>query len=240
MKCLIIIAVVFLLGQVDAFFLNSRIVNGRPARPGQFPYIVSLRYDNRHVCGGSIISRDYILTAAHCIAHQADGDSFEIPSSPFSIRAGSVHLEEGGVVIPVAETIPHPRHNNISFDIALLRLAQPLNFTEHISSINLAESDPPMGANVDVAGWGSLGNEQARSETLQYTTLSSLTNQECNRLHSFVHESSLCLLPDQHLLNGICQGDSGGPAVYNGQLVGVASYVMNGCGTAHPNVFMNY
>lgn len=77
MKRLIIIAVVFLVAQVDAFFLNSRIINGRPARPGQFPYIISLRYDNRHVCGGSIISRDYIVTAAHCVAHQVDGDSFE-------------------------------------------------------------------------------------------------------------------------------------------------------------------
>uniref|UniRef100_A0A1A9VC83 Peptidase S1 domain-containing protein n=1 Tax=Glossina austeni TaxID=7395 RepID=A0A1A9VC83_GLOAU len=216
-----------------------RIVNGRPARPGQFPYIISLRYDNWHVCGGSIISRNYIVTAAHCTAHIIDGDRFEIPSLPFSIRAGSIHLEEGGVVVTVAETIPHPGYNNITLDIALLRLAQPLNFTEHINSISLAEADPPVGANVDVAGWGRLGSGQARSEILQYTTLSSLTNQECNRLHSHVHETSLCLLPDQRLLNGICQGDSGGPAVYNDQLVGVASYVMGGCGTAHPNVFVS-
>ncbi|KAL9887123.1 trypsin delta-like [Glossina fuscipes fuscipes] len=239
MKCLIIIAFVALHAQVDAFFLNSRIINGRPARPGQFPYIISLRYNNSHVCGGSIISRNYILTAAHCLTNQIDGNRFNIPPSPFSIRAGSIHLEEGGVVIPVAETIQHPEYSINSLDIGLIRLAQPLNFTEHINCINLAESDPPTNASIGVAGWGNTGNGQRRSEILQHITLSSLTTQECSRLYSNIHESSLCLLPDPVLLNGICHGDSGGPAVYNDQLVGVASYVMGGCGTAYPNVFVS-
>uniref|UniRef100_A0A1A9WSE3 Peptidase S1 domain-containing protein n=1 Tax=Glossina brevipalpis TaxID=37001 RepID=A0A1A9WSE3_9MUSC len=239
MKSLIIIIFIFLLSQVDAYhhgFLNSRIVGGRSAQPGQFPYIVSLKYKDSHVCGGSIISPNYILTAAHCFMHRVDGESID---SVFSIRAGSIYLEEGGVVISIEETMQHPGFNNLSFDIGLVRLKQPLNFTQHINSINLAESDPPMSANIVTAGWGSLGDDSTRSEILQYTTLSSLTNRECNQLYSNISESSLCLLPDPFILNSICRGDSGGPAVYNNELVGVASYVINGCGTKDPNVFVS-
>lgn len=47
---------------------NWRVVGGEDAEPGQFPYIVSLRRTNinSHMCGGTIISNVYILTACHC------------------------------------------------------------------------------------------------------------------------------------------------------------------------------
>ncbi|CAN8031859.1 unnamed protein product, partial [Ixodes persulcatus] len=53
---------------------RTRIVGGRPAEPREFPWIVSIqRPQNIHSCGGSIISVDVILTAAHCLEGRVNG-----------------------------------------------------------------------------------------------------------------------------------------------------------------------
>lgn len=47
--------------------MQNRIVGGQEATPGQFPYIVSLRWGDFHFCGGSVLSDKYVVTAAHCL-----------------------------------------------------------------------------------------------------------------------------------------------------------------------------
>lgn len=52
--------------------IRPRIVGGRRASAGQFGHQVSLRYFGHHICGGSIISASYVLTAAHCVQFGQD------------------------------------------------------------------------------------------------------------------------------------------------------------------------
>ncbi|KAL0160267.1 hypothetical protein M9458_043992, partial [Cirrhinus mrigala] len=42
------------------------IVNGTEAKPHSRPYMVSIQSDKRHICGGFLISDEFVLTAAHC------------------------------------------------------------------------------------------------------------------------------------------------------------------------------
>lgn len=55
----------------------NRVVNGSEAGDGQFPYQISLRRFELHHCGGSIITRRFILTAAHCVGENLGGSGFE-------------------------------------------------------------------------------------------------------------------------------------------------------------------
>lgn len=47
--------------------LDTRIVGGEDAELGEYPHQISLRFQGRHTCGGSILHSLYILTAAHCV-----------------------------------------------------------------------------------------------------------------------------------------------------------------------------
>jgi len=46
---------------------HQRICNGHPAADCQFPWAVALIIDGTYFCGGSLISRKWVLTAAHCV-----------------------------------------------------------------------------------------------------------------------------------------------------------------------------
>ena len=51
---------------------SARVVNGNNAAPNSWPWQVSLRFNNNHFCGGSLIGKDLVLTAAHCFRFITD------------------------------------------------------------------------------------------------------------------------------------------------------------------------
>uniref|UniRef100_A0A1I8NZT7 Peptidase S1 domain-containing protein n=1 Tax=Stomoxys calcitrans TaxID=35570 RepID=A0A1I8NZT7_STOCA len=211
-------------------FPQGRIVNGNSANERQFPYQVSLRYHGYHICGGSILSQNYVVTAAHCVKNN--------PAWTLTIRAGSRLVNSGGQVVRVSEVKIHPSYRNFGNDIALLKLSQPVKFNDTVKAIALARKAPPSGAAVLTSGWGRLGKSIPNTpRVLQYTILNALTNGECKRRLLFVEPNILCLAHPAG--KGVCSGDSGGPAVYKNELVGVTNYVVAGCASAYPDGYAN-
>ncbi|XP_030381390.1 serine protease SP24D [Scaptodrosophila lebanonensis] len=217
------------------FSPQPRVVNGEHAHLGQFKHQVSLRQNGRHVCGGSIISRSFVVTAAHCV--KSGGKV--IPASQFSIQAGSVVLHSGGVFVNVAGIRAHAQHSSnnpaIGFDVAVLRLQKPLTFGPNIGAIQLAQADPPDNAIVQTSGWGYVRAGGPISNVLLYTNLKAISRAACSRYLRSVPNSIICLLHDTS--TGVCQGDSGGPAIYKGQLIGITSFVVGTCAQAAPDGF---
>lgn len=113
----------------------TRIYGGRPAKPGAWPAQVGLHSAEHvtdkveslyqsHFCGGSIIARQWVLTAAHCVVN-ADGKA--IAPDEVLVRSGSTRIVEGDLR-KVVRVIPHEAYDPVltDNDIALLQLAEPI------------------------------------------------------------------------------------------------------------------
>ena len=211
---------------------EGRIFNGMDAMEGQFPYQVSLKRNNGHYCGGSIISRNYILTAAHCAGTTENGVFYAYPPEEITVHAGSTHLLFDGVDTNAAASVVHEEymaHPESAFnDVALLRLAEPLTFSDTIKPIELESQEIPENTPVVTSGWGDANNNGEVPLHLQWTISKSVSKEMCYNLDEW-----LCLAhPRNH---GICYGDSGGPAVLHGKLVGITGFIAKTCGDDVPD-----
>ncbi|KAI8127782.1 Serine protease SP24D [Lucilia cuprina] len=216
-----------------AYFPQPRIVGGQNAKNNQFPYQISLRLYNYHICGGSIISRNYVVTAAHCVTTGSGSTIRNTSLSMMTIRAGSREVNSGGIIVGVSKVIVHPDYKNFNNDIAVIKLSKPLELSGSIQPIALAKQNPKSGVKVVTSGWGRLRTGGDTPQILQFNTLTSISNAECKRRIGNVATSILCLGHTNG--NGVCNGDSGGPAVYNNQLVGVTNFIVGGCGSNAPD-----
>ncbi len=177
-------------GQADDTNSASRIFGGRPAEQGAWPAQVSLhkvaklddtakgRFQSQF-CGASLIARQWVLTAAHCVV--ADDGSHSEPDS-IMVRSGSVALGEGDLR-KVARVIVHQDYDSdrVFNDIALLELAEPVvESSGPIGAIAIQEQDasPPTGP-AKVIGWGRLENGKFPSELME-TDIDIVPNDTCN------------------------------------------------------------
>ncbi|XP_055912627.1 serine protease SP24D-like [Eupeodes corollae] len=216
---------------VEAQPSASRVVGGKDAEIGQFPYQVVLYKDGSFTCGGSIISSRYVLTAAHCVVI---GDGIEtLPGRYFTVRVGSINRMAGGKIVGVKKVTVRQSYGEFLDDVALLELEKELVFTKNIQKIDLYDTEVPKGAEIVISGWGRLTTGGETPLRLQYNTLTKIDSSDCDEAIGFGKEQIICLAHKKN--NGACNGDSGGPAMYEGKLVGVAGFVVDGCGSTYPD-----
>ncbi|MCF7977526.1 MAG: trypsin-like serine protease [Chromatiaceae bacterium] len=218
---------------------ETRIVDGSDAQLGQWPWQVAVLAGN-YLCGGSLISPHWIVTAAHCTFDGA-GRPFNV--SEMRVRAGSLSFRSGGQTREIFQVIRHPQYNPFTFenDIALLSVSQPI-VGEYIGTISplLPSQEPdlaPNGGDSIVIGWGTLRENGLVSDSLQQVTLPLLTSERCRQTvyGDLITENMLCA----GFLEGgkdACQGDSGGPLMVADQAGGyrLAGIVSWGTGCARP------
>lgn len=155
---------------------SGKIVGGLPIPIEDAPYQVSLQTKSGfHFCGGSVISPNFILTAAHCTEGNA--------AKYIMVRAGSDMTKSGGVLVGVQKIHQHEKYNNqlIDFDYSLLQLAQPLNFSKSIQPIGLPDQDDPVedGTMCLVSGWGNTQNAAESREKLRAAYVPSYSQEDC-------------------------------------------------------------
>ncbi|XP_053661837.1 chymotrypsin-2-like [Anopheles marshallii] len=210
---------------------DSRVVGGEAAKNGSAPYQVSLQvFDSGHNCGGSLLNDRWVLTAAHCLVGY--------DPTNLKVLAGTNSLMEGGVMLMADKFFLHnyasPEFIN---DIALIRLEQPVQFTELIQSIEYSEKVVPANVSVRLTGWGRTGVNGPVPTLLQSLNVITLSNEDCKAKSLYpehVDVGHLCTLTKAG--EGACNGDSGGPLVYEGMLVGVVNFGVP-CGFGYPDGF---
>ncbi|MFE7311787.1 serine protease [Streptomyces sp. NPDC057555] len=213
---------------------ETRIVGGTDADVREAPWQVSLRSHGAHVCGGSILRADAVVTAAHCIAGA--------PATALSVRAGSSARESGGQVVQVARVLRHPKYNvtTIDYDVAVLVLASPLEFGDGVRAVPLAApgKEPAAGTPATVTGWGATRDGGALPEHLRRVEVPKLSDTYCKKAYgpSAITPRMTCYGYEAGRKDA-CQGDSGGPLVVNGRLTGIASWGTGCAAAGHPGVY---
>ncbi|XP_051560293.1 transmembrane protease serine 3 [Myxocyprinus asiaticus] len=215
--------------------IRSRIVGGNVSSTGQVPWQVSLHYQNQHLCGGSIISDRWIVTAAHCVY------GFAQPML-WSVHAGVIDQPvSGSEALSVEEIIYHTSYKpeGLSYDIALIKLKLPLSFNDQVVPICL----PSYGENFEagqmclISGWGATQDGGEASVSLHTAQVPLLSSGECRRPGLSSWDICAGYLEGGA---GTCQGDSGGPLACRGSLwtlVGAASWAQS-CGQENkPGVY---
>ena len=149
------------------------------------------------------------------------------------MRVGSVQRTVGGSLLKLKRIVVNKLYGNFLNDVALLEVETPITWTKNVQSIEMADAEVPSGADVIVSGWGRLYTGGPIPHHLQYNVLKALSTKECGNAINMGYDSLICLAHEQN--NGVCNGDSGGPATYQGKLVGVAGFVVDGCGTKNPD-----
>ncbi|XP_033959295.1 suppressor of tumorigenicity 14 protein homolog [Pseudochaenichthys georgianus] len=195
----------------------NRIVGGQNAAVGEWPWQVSLHFQTYgHVCGASIISEKWILSAAHCFSTTSPEN--HVASNWQTYNGMQDQYKQDGVQRrPVKKIITHPDYNQMTFDydIALLELSEPLEFTNTIQPICLPAPSHifPAGTSCWVTGWGAMREGGSKAQLLQKASVKIINDTVCN----VVTEGQLTsrMLCSGFLSGGVdaCQGDSGGPLV---------------------------
>ncbi|KAK3108393.1 hypothetical protein FSP39_007025 [Pinctada imbricata] len=220
----------------------SYIVGGTEATPNSWPWMASLEYNGYHVCGGSLISNKYVITAAHCVE-----GSMSNPSK-WTVRLGKhdrSKTESTQKNVGLVSIISHENYNGnkIDNDIAIMELDQAVTFNDYISPVCIAEEDVSAGTNCVTTGWGDTQGTGSNLVLRQVTVPMIAQNTCSSRAYygrNFNTQTMVCAGYDNGGRDS-CQGDSGGPLVCtkngNWHLTGITSWGY-GCAEAKkPGVY---
>ncbi|KTF78389.1 hypothetical protein cypCar_00046929 [Cyprinus carpio] len=208
--------------------VNVGIVNGTEAKPHSRPYMVSLQKDKTHICGGFLISDEFVLTAAHC---RKGNEILTVVVGTHDLRNSKSSDHIG-----VKNYIPH---ENSTHDIMLLRLYQKIHLNNNVQLIPLPKGGEDGTANrvCSVMGWGRQWTNGSPSARLLEANVFIENKQKCHYGwgDEYIDSQMICV----HGSGGSCEYDSGGPLVCGATAVGITSFGdLSNCNSRlKPNVY---
>src|ERR687890_241927 len=223
------------------------IVGGTEVPNGKYPFMAALLDKRRPgdafdqlFCGGTLIDKDSVLTAAHCLVNPKP-DKLQV------VVGRTVLNQHRGQLRSVSRRFIHPRYNGNGYDAAVLKLRRPVMGIKPIKLATAKQNNLEKPAHIlTTAGWGVVkqrpGPLDVRTFRMHEVSVPVVSDSRAKRTYQ---SEGLKYFPSLHVAAGKkgkspCFGDSGGPLFDSGRRtqVGITSYVAGGCGTArYPVVY---
>ncbi|KAM7293147.1 hypothetical protein ISCGN_026277 [Ixodes scapularis] len=203
---------------------QAEIVGGDPAIPLEFPWMVSIRLKEPihgykdHICGGSIINDQHIMTAAHCASLE------DVKTENYVVVVGEQNINVPDATeewIDVAEITIHPKWDPVmlNYDYAILKLNRSLDFNgteKDLMPICLPEDRQSFTGQICTAsGWGVTANGgTVPNSNLLKVDIPVIRLSTCKRDYkevSEVYRDTMICAGYRKGGKSTCQGDSGGP-----------------------------
>ena len=156
-----------------------KIINGTSAVHGNYPWMISLQFNNRHHCGGTLIRGNWVLTAAHCI--------YRANAKKFQVKLGGHYrnklTESTSITVKPTIIIAHSGFSFATFadDLALIKLPNKVQYSNYIRPICLPKetTNVLVDKNATVIGWGKLQQGGYSAEILQEAEIPIVDNDKC-------------------------------------------------------------
>jgi len=224
---------------------HGYIVGGQTASRGSLPWQVSIQ-TSRHFCGGTVINKRWILTAAHCFSGSGADNGVKIVAGDHKLY----HTEGSEQNIGLYRSYVHPQYNSRTMlnDIALLKLTRDMRFDSYTQPACLPKkansgTDYVTGDTVVVSGWGRLSSGGHSPSELKMVKVPFISDRTCNKREVYNRKILSSMICAGRLRGGqdSCQGDSGGPLVklVDGKwtVLGVVSWGAGCAGYNKPGVY---
>ncbi|NWS60287.1 GRAA protein, partial [Chunga burmeisteri] len=214
----------------------TEIIGGHVVYPHSWPYMAAIQRKNVTDCGGALVEKQWVLTAAHCQLNK--------PEVRVVLGAHEASIaEKEQQIFKVMQYFPHPQFSWSSKenDIMLLKLNGIAKLNKYVQLLPLPHSceDIKPGTTCKVAGWGITSSGKP-SKYLQETSLEIVGRKSCGIKygnHPKITSNMLCAAGAKKYLRDACQGDSGGPLICDGRYSGIVSFG-KGCGeTDTPGIY---
>uniref|UniRef100_A0A8C0U1W9 coagulation factor Xa n=1 Tax=Cyanistes caeruleus TaxID=156563 RepID=A0A8C0U1W9_CYACU len=192
-------------------YVDTRIVGGDECPPGQCPWqAVLIDEEGKVFCGGTVLSENFILTAAHCINQ----------SKEIKVVVGEEKKEPSESMHTVDKILVHSKFiiDTYDNDIALLKLKEPIRFSEYVVAACLPKADFANEVLMNqrsgrVSGFGREFEGGRRSKKLKVLEVPYVNRNTCKQSTNLaITENMFCAGYDTEQKDA-CQGDSGGPHV---------------------------
>ncbi|XP_031175702.1 coagulation factor VII isoform X2 [Sander lucioperca] len=202
-------------GRLQTHFA-PRVVNGHICPKGHCPWQALLTEHDDFSCGAIVLSRRWVLTAAHCVWGK--------PASLFNVTVGEHDLDvpEGTEQRrAVVKVLVHPGYNKSSHDsdLAMLRLQRPVKLGLYVVPVCLPARNSTFSHTLGtvrhstVSGWGRLAQFGSTASVLQRLTLPRVSLQECREHTRLNITKNMFCAGLKAGGSDACKGDSGGPMV---------------------------
>ncbi|WP_447040423.1 S1 family peptidase [Streptomyces sp. DSM 118878] len=230
---------------------DSVVIGGGPVQVSDHPWVVAIASRDRfggtrsgQFCGGAVVGRTTVLTAAHCVSAGVLGVPLsEVRDLKVIAGRNDLRTSEGSeITVSGVKTNPEYNSSTNSGDVAALTLADPLPESYVIPMAGQGDAAYRAGTEAAVYGWGDTTGSGQYARSLHAAKVHVLADTVCEQAYpgsvdgKYLATTMLCAGEPQGGKDA-CQGDSGGPLVAQGRLIGLVSWG-SGCGRpGRPGVY---